>query len=166
MRAARRAAAAVLAGAALAAACASPAPSPNGGAAGEERLSGVLAVVGSAPVDTHLSLRTDDGRNVFVTGPMEAELRRLSGARVEVRGRPGGERGAFRAEGYEIRSVDGRPVETGTVERAPSGGLQLRTTRGETILLTGGVTTLRPGQKVWVQGPRSLQVQVHAVIVP
>jgi hypothetical protein len=147
---------------------------PPAAARGEEpeRLTGRLAVVGSAPVNVRLSLQTADGRGVYVTGPAAAELRTLAGAEVEVEGRMEG--GAFEARGYRIRSVDGRPVLSGTVEAAPGGGLQLRLEDGSAVRLGGGADRLRAGQKVWVQGPTQAQsqgstqvlVQTYGVIVP
>lgn len=150
---------AALAVAALAA-CAPAAA--NGG--GPERLAGRVAVVGSAPVNVRLALQTADGRSVYVTGPLFAELRALAGAEVEVEGRMQG--GAFAASAYRIRSVDGRPVLAGTVEAAPGGGVQLRLPDGSAVRLGAGAEQLRPGQKVWVQGPTQVQVQTYGVIVP
>ena len=141
--------------------CTTP-PAAGGGA--PERLAGRLAVVGSAPMNVQVSLQTADGRSVYLTGPLAAELRALSGAEVEVEGRMEG--GAFAARGYRIRSVDGRPALVGTVEAAPGGGLQLRLEDGSAVRLGGGADRLRAGQKVWVQGPTQVQVQTYGVIVP
>ncbi len=141
-------------------ACTPPA-APGGG---PERLAGRVAAVGSAPVNVRVSLRTDDGRSVYLAGPLAAELRALDGAEVEVEGRMAG--GAFEARGYRIRSVDGRPVLMGTVEAAPGGGVQLRLEDGSAVRLGGGADRLRAGQKVWVQGPTQVQVQTFGVIVP
>jgi hypothetical protein len=149
----------LLAMAALAA-CTPPAPAGGGE---PERLAGRVAVVGSAPMDVRLALQTADGRSVYVTGPAAAELRALGGVEVEVEGRMEG--GAFAARGYRIRSVDGRPVLTGTVEAAPGGGVQLRLEDGSAVRLEGA-DGLRAGQKVWVQGPTQVQVQTYGIIVP
>lgn len=143
-------------------ACAPPAP--GGAPAPEQRVSGRVAVVGSAPVGIRTTIQTDDGRSVAVEGPAAEELRALSGARVEVDGRAEG--GVVRAEGYRILEVDGRPVWMGTVETAPGGGLQLRLEDGTAVRLGGGADRLRAGQKVWVQGPSQVQVQTFGVIVP
>jgi hypothetical protein len=120
-------------------------------------------VVGSAPVNVRVQVRPDAGPPVYVTGPLAAEVRRLGGARVEVRGRrvAGGE---LEVADYEVVSVEGRPVEQGTVERAPDGGLQLRRKDGGTVRLQGGTQQLRPGQKVWVQGPETVTVQTYGII--
>ncbi|HEU0298179.1 MAG TPA: hypothetical protein VFR37_01970 [Longimicrobium sp.] len=147
-----------------------PPPSPR--AQEPERLAGRVAVVGSAPMNVRLSLRTPDGRGVFLEGPAAAELRELAGVEVEVEGRMT-EGGVFQARGYRIVSVDGRPALVGMVEAAPGGGLQLRLPEGGAVRLEGGADRLRPGQKVWVQGPeqargsvRQVQVQTFGVIVP
>lgn len=153
----------------LLAAC--PPPGPRGQE--PERLAGRVAVVGSAPMNVRLSLRTADGRGVFVEGPAAAELRELGGVEVEVEGRMT-EAGVFEARGYRIVSVDGRPALAGTVEAAPGGGMQLRLEDGGGVVrLEGGTDRLRPGQKVWVQGPervqgsvRQVQVQTFGIIVP
>lgn len=146
-----------------------PPPAPR--AQEPERLAGRVAVVGSAPMNVRLSLRTADGRGVFVEGPAAAELRALGGVEVEVEGRMEG--GVFQARGYRVVSVDGRPVLVGVVEAAPGGGLQLRLADGAAVRLAGGADRLRAGQKVWVQGPeqaqgsvRQVQVQTFGVIVP
>ena len=135
-----------------------------------ERLAGTVAVVGSAPMNVRLSLRTRDGRGVFLEGPAAAELRALGGVEVEVEGRmAAGGGGAFQARGYRILAVDGRPALVGVVEAAPGGGLQLRQQDGSAVRLGGGADRLRAGQKVWVQGVQGreqLQVQTFGVIVP
>ena len=147
-----------------------PPPAPR--AQEPERLAGQVAVAGSAPMNVRLSLRTPDGRGVFLEGPAAAELRELAGVQVEVEGRMMAG-GVFQARGYRILSVDGRPVLVGVVETAPGGGLRLRLPDGAAVRLSGGADRLRAGQKVWVQGPaqgqgsdRLVQVQTFGVIVP
>ncbi|HEU0053881.1 MAG TPA: hypothetical protein VFQ39_11925 [Longimicrobium sp.] len=148
------------------------APRPGAAAGGDpgsdraaqaERVVGVVSVVGSAPMNVRVQVRPDAGPPVYLAGPLLAEVRRLGGARVEVRGRraAGGE---LEVADYDVVSVDGRPVRQGTVERAPDGGLQLRLKSGETVRLQGGTQQLRPGQKVWVQGPGSVTVQTYGII--
>jgi hypothetical protein len=106
----------------------------------------------------------DDRGDVRVDGPLRDEIRSLAGAVVEARGRLRDR--VLQTSGYEIRSVNGRPVEMGTVERSPSGGLQLRRGDGTVVVLSGGGANLRVGQKVWVQGPASVAVQSYGVIAP
>ena len=154
-----------------AAACTSPAPQPpasmpDSQAVGGVVLIGVPRVVGSAPVNTRLVLADASGRQTEVVGPLAPEIRQLDGAQIEVSGRM--TRGSLEASGYRIRSVDGRPVEMGTVERSPDGGVQLRKADGSVVRLTGAASQLRVGQKVWVQGPTTaaVQVQTFGVINP
>lgn len=153
------------------AACTAPAPQPpanrpDSQSVGEMVLVGVPRVVGSAPMNTQLVLQQDGGRTTEISGPLAAELRQLDGARVQVSGRTVGR--TFQASGYQIISIDGRPVEMGIVERAPDGGMQLRRADGRIVRLTGATTQLRIGQKVWVQGPitAAVQVQTYGVVTP
>jgi hypothetical protein len=133
------------------------------------RVHGTVAVVGSAPVDIAVVIRGADGESSRIDGPLADEIGRLAGAEVEVTGirehdpRYGQ---AVRAAHYVIHSVDGRPVITGMVEQAPDGGLQLRTEDGTVIRLVNGPDQFRPGQKVWIQGSATVQVQSFGVIRP
>ncbi len=153
---------------ALLAACTPYAPQEQAGTlgmeAGEVVLTGTPRVVGSAPVDTRLVLETEDGTTPRVVGPLAGEIRNLGGARLRVNGRM--EDDSLRATGYEIVSVDGRPVEMGVVEQAAGGGLQLRRSDEGVVALSGAAANLRVGQKVWVQGAatRSVTVQTYGVI--
>jgi hypothetical protein len=124
---------------------------------------GTVRVVGSPPVDVQVVLETGTSASLRVEGPLRAEIGRLAGAEVEVDGHTSDN--TFHATGYRVRSVDGRPVVSGTVEASPGGGLQLRT---EDCLLIGlaGADGVRIGQKIWVQGQSTLQVQSYGVIRP
>lgn len=151
----------ILAAAALAAgACTPPAAGPDGVAT----LRGRTAVVGSAPMNVRVALQADDGRSVTLVGPLATELGRLAGADLEVEGRMSG--GELEPTGYRVVAVDGQPALVGTVEPASGGGLQLRLEDGSIVRLGGGTSDLRPGQKVWVQGPGQVQVQTFGIIVP
>ncbi|HEX5727079.1 MAG TPA: hypothetical protein VFX98_16500 [Longimicrobiaceae bacterium] len=158
-----RPAAALALAALLAAACSRPAQVVPDTAAQQEphRVVGRVAVVGSAPVNLRVAVRTDAG-GVYVEGPLAAEVRRLSGAQVEVWGRRDGD--VLRAEGYRVVSVDGAPVWQGTVERGPGGGLVLRLADGNTLALDHAPPEIRPGQKVWVQGPTHVGVQTFGIV--
>lgn len=143
---------------ALAAACAPAARAPEA-----EQMDGVVRLMGSAPMDVRVGLRGADGREVVVEGPAATELRALSGATVQVRGRGDGR--TFQAVSYRVVSIDGEPAWVGVVERAPGGGLRLRLDDGSALALLGGAEgNLVPGQKVWVQGPGAVQVQAYGVI--
>jgi hypothetical protein len=135
---------------------------PADGAAQEERVIGVPASVGSAPMNVRTVVAAEGGGSVSVAGPLAAEIRSLAGARVEVRGRRAADR-TLVASDYDVLSVNGRPVFMGTVERATDGTLQLRT-RTSVVRLQGAPAAFRPGMKVWVQGPGSVTVQTYGVI--
>jgi hypothetical protein len=116
-------------------------------------------------MNTQVLVRPDAGAEVRVEGPLAAEVRRLSGARVAVRGALRGD--AVTAESYEVVSVDGQPVHLGVVERPASGGVFLRLADGARVELRGPATAeFRTGQKVWVQGPGSVSVQTFGIVTP
>jgi hypothetical protein len=145
------------------AACTRPASVPPADrGAQEERVIGVPASVGSAPMNVRTVVATEDRGSVYVTGPLAAEIRSLSGARVEVRGRRAADR-TLVAIDYDVLSVNGRPVFMGVVERATDGTLHLRTRTG-IVGLQDAPAAFRPGMKVWVQGPGSVTVQTYGVI--
>lgn len=130
---------------------------------------GTVAVVGSAPVDIAVIIRGEEGESSRIQGPLTDEIRRLAGAEVEVTGirqRDPRYGHAVAVSHYDVRSVDGRPVVTGVVEQAPDGRLQLRTEDGAVVRLVGGADQIRPGQKVWIQGSATMQVQSFGVIRP
>jgi hypothetical protein len=139
-------------------------PPPANGPAGVDTLRGRTAVVGSAPMNVRVALQAEDGRSIYLTGPLTDELGRLSGAELEIHGRMNGSE--MEPTSYRVVSVDGRPALVGVVETAPGGGLQLRLEDGSAVRLGGGAGDLRPGQKVWVQGPSQVQVQTFGVIAP
>jgi hypothetical protein len=151
--------------AALLLALAACAPAATRGGA-PDRLEGRVSVSGSAPMDRGVSLHPQGGSGVWLAGPLQPELARLAGTQVEVRGRMEG--GSMQVDSYRLVSVDGRPALVGVVQAAPGGGLQLLADDGRTVRLGDPPAQLRPGQKVWVQGPGQAQVQVQTfgVIVP
>lgn len=143
------------------------APAPS--AAQEDRVVGTLSVVGSTPVNDRVVLQPGEGGSIQLVGPLSEELRQLSGAQVALRGPmepapdPLADR-QIRVVDYEILAVDGEPVISGTVEGRSGDWLLLRTSSGELVYLAGATAELRPGQKVWVQGPRGLIVQSFGVL--
>jgi hypothetical protein len=144
-------------------------PTPGAMAADTVVMRGTVAVVGSAPVNTAVVVRGANGESSRIDGPLASEVGRLSGAEVEIVGvrQPDPMYGhSIHATHYQVRSVDGRPVVMGVVERGADGQLQLRAEDGSVLRLAGGTTELRPGQKVWVQGPATVQVQSFGVIRP
>ncbi len=144
------------------AACTRPSSVPPAGAQ-EERVIGVPASVGSAPMNVRVLLTPERGEGLYVTGPLAGEIRSLSGARIEVRGRRGPAR-TLEATDYDVLTVNGRPAVLGMVERGTNGGLQLRTREGRAIQLQSPPPDFRPGMKVWVQGPGSITVQSYGIV--
>ena len=146
--------------------CVAPAPAPPVAASSAEStdsVAGTLRIVGSAPMNVRLVIQTPAG-TTSVGGPVSEELRRLSGAEVTLAGRREGS--TFVATGYRVRSIDGRPVTLGTVEGAEGPYMRLRTAEGEIVYLVSAPDELRPGQKVWVQGPRGVIVQSFGTVRP
>jgi len=111
---------------------------------------GVIYLAGNDP-GAVLSLREDNGRVHRLTGPMEDELRRLTGARVSVEGQADSTayQPSIQAIGYQILEIDGHRPWVGQLHGGP-GGLWLLTP--DSIALdepTGRLETLA-GSKVWV----------------
>lgn len=143
------------------------APAPGDG----NRVEGVVRVVGSQPVGVRVVLDPEEGKQIEIAGPLRDELRALSGARVALTGAlgPNPDPMADRrveVSAYDILSVDGQPVTMGTVEGRSGEWTVLRTDAGEVVYLGGAADQLKVGQKVWVQGPRSLVVQSYGVLRP
>jgi hypothetical protein len=134
-------------------------------APGEVRERGSVRVVGSLPVGTSVVLsRGGRAGDLALSGPLVPELAALAGAEVEVRGRR--QDADLHATAYRLLRVDGGEAFLGVVERGPGGELRLRLEDGSRIVLADPPAHLRPGQKVWVQGPvaRALHVQSHGVV--
>jgi hypothetical protein len=113
----------------------------------------------------------EGARPVRLVGPLRDELSRLAGARVEVWGElttspdPMVDR-QLAAGGYEVVSVNDRPVLFGELVEVGAGTARLRTTDGREVHLTGVPSNFRVGQKVWVQGPESVIVQTYGTVRP
>ena len=144
-------------------ACTRPSAVPAGGGAQDERVVGVPASVGSAPMNVRTQLTAEGGESLYVTGPLSNEIRSLAGARGAVWGRRAQDR-SLEATNYDVLSVNGRPVVMGVVERASDGSLHLRTSDGKSVRLQGAPAAFRPGMKVWVQGPGNITVQTYGVV--
>lgn len=136
---------------------------PGPAAMAADSVVGVVRVVGSAPVNVQVVVQGAEG-TVVITGPARDELRSVAGAEVVARGRREG--GALHAEQFDVRSVDGQPVVWGTVEALTGEYARLRTREGESVYLVRPPGDLRVGQRVWVQGPRSVIVQSYGVVRP
>jgi hypothetical protein len=141
---------------------------PDGSAAGNE-LVGVVRVVGSAPMNTQIVLQPEEGGAVRLVGSLADELEQLAGATVAVEGPVGPSPDPLvdrelTAVGYRIVEVNGRAAVVGEVVSTENGNARLRTAEGDEVYLTGVPESFRVGQKVWVQGPRSLTVQSYGLI--
>lgn len=126
-----------------------------------DSLTGVVRVVGSAPMNVRVVLAGEAG-STPLGGPLLGELRQLSGVSVSVRGRHEG--GVLLAEDYRVLSVDGVAAVQGTVEGRSGPYVLLRTPDGALLHLIAAPDGFRPGQKVWVQGPDALVVQSYGTI--
>lgn len=138
------------------------APPASAAAAADTTVVGTVRVVGSMPVSTQVVVHPEGGQSTAISGALAREIGELSGAVVLVRGRPDGR--GLEATDYEIRSVDGRPVVMGTVERIDDGVAHLRTRSGEIVHVNASGMPFRVGQKIWVQGQQTLRVQSYGVI--
>ncbi|MQA89942.1 MAG: hypothetical protein GEU90_06885 [Gemmatimonas sp.] len=147
--------------------------SPGTRAAGREGreniLVGVVRIVGSAPVNLQVVVQPEGERTVRLLGPLVPELENLAGVRVAVEGDitespdPIADR-QLEATRYEIVEVDGSPVVMGEIISVSDGNARLRTADGEEVNLSGVPEAFRVGQKVWIQGPRSVAVQAYGMI--
>lgn len=160
---------------ALAACGAPPAEAPDSAPGGDraptagDGIQGVVRVVGSQPVDVHVVIEMEEGGTARVVGELRDEIRRLAGAVVRVEGPLAPSempvaRQQVRATDYRIVSVNGEPVIQGLVEGKTGGWTILRTPEGERVYLASAPEGIRTGQRVWVQGPRSVIVQSYGVI--
>lgn len=134
-------------------------------------MTGVVRIVGSAPVNVQVVLQPEGGGSIRLTGPLRDELANLAGAQVAIRGEltpspdPLADR-ELRASGYDILSVDGEPVLSGEIIDVNGDRARLRTASGEEFVLNVPASTFRVGQRVWVQGPQMVTVQSYGVMRP
>lgn len=143
-------------------------PSPS---TAQNSVTGTVAVVGSAPMNVQVVLRTPEGPGFQLAGPLAEEVRQLSGAVVRVWGRVGSTpdpmaAGRIEVADYDIVSVDGAPVVMGEIVAIDGARARLRTRTGEEVYLSGAPGSFQVGQKVWVQGPSSIAVQSYGTIRP
>lgn len=148
-----------------------PADSISAAPGDPETVSGVIRVVGSAPVNVQVMLDTGEGRQVRLVGDLRSELERLAGINVTVSGRatptpdPMADR-QIDVASYEVGMVEGRSVVVGEIVQISAGEAQLRTADGGILYLRGIPNEFRVGQKVWVQGPATVVVQSFGVLRP
>lgn len=157
-----------LAAAALAG-CGGSSPPDDGSpaVAPPDSVTGTVRRVGSTPFSRTV-VEGDD--TVTVTGPLEDEVSRLSGARVRVRGEistgqyPGP---TLEAAAYEILSVDGERPDVGLL-RADGEGLYLEREGRESLRLRAVTSGLegRVGAKVWVVTGEDGVVRRYGILRP
>lgn len=149
-----------------------PAPPPDTALQASEREEeGVVGTTGTAEAPTVI-LRLEDRSPLGLTGTLARELRRLSGARVRIRGRdaatpvgPG-----LEVADYEILEIEGEAPLVGILQRA--GGLwRLRIDDRESRTLEGlPEQGLAEGMKIWVIGEEveggRFRVVSHGVVAP
>lgn len=131
---------------------AAPEDEPPAGTAADS-LIGEVRRVGSTPFTR--TVVEGDTASITVTGRLESELARLSGARVRVVGEIGrgdGPGPALRVVRYEIVSVDGDEPRVGVLRHEAGSGYRLEVESGETLPVRsvpprlGGVV----GARVWI----------------
>lgn len=132
-----------------------------------DTVTGQVRQVGSTPfVRTIVS---GEDTTVRVTGPYEAELSRVTGARVRVVGGPAEEtfpEPALRVTSYEILSVDGAEPLVGRLRRREGRGYYLEMPGGR----EAGLSTVpdglrgRVGAKIWVVLSEQGVVQRYGVL--
>ena len=144
---------------------------PGQGASGAtdvEELTGRILITGTAQME-FVTLQIEGGGAVNLSGTLLAELQRLSGAVVSVRGSRTGAAAPlemFETTEYEVTSIDGQRPTVGILQERDGEF----TIAGETtVRLTGDPDAFRPqvGGKVWVVGRQTdagLQVQSYGII--
>ena len=115
-----------------------------------------------------VNLRADDGSSVGLVGDLAAELARLSGAVVTVRGNEApapADRGLEVTE-YEVVSVNGETPSVGVLERR-DGAYWLGGNPGVRLMGVPDALTQAVGAKVWVTGSSGddrVTVQSYGII--
>jgi len=145
-------------------------PPPDGGSA-ESTMTGMVRIVGSAPVNVQVVLQPAGESAVRLVGPLVEELSRLAAAEVMVRGRVASSPDPLVSRqidvsSYDVVSVNGRSVVMGEIVSIAGGTGQLRTADGDEVTLAGVPASFAVGQKVWVQGVQSLAVQSYGTVRP
>jgi hypothetical protein len=113
---------------------------------------GVIYLAGSEPAAL-LTLKREAGAPLFLHGALASELRRLSGARVEVRGVPApasaGPGEGLTVQDYSVLEIDGRRPHVGVLTTA-GGAVRLGDANGLLLADPDGRLAALSGAKVWV----------------
>lgn len=133
---------------------------------------GVVGVTGTDAWSIAV-LRTDDGRSLGLAGPLEDELRRLSGIRIRVEGRAAGTAvgPGLEVEAYELLDVEGRTPHLGILDRGEDGAWVLQRDEEEPLSVVGlPDDRVREGMKIWVVGRTGddgrFRVESYGVVAP
>ena len=142
------------------------APMARWGDVGPDSVSGIVRQVGNLPFARTLIDDGDEG--VFVTGELESEIARLSGAEVRATGAftEGGQPGRYiDASSYEIVSIDGTVPAVGILNER-DGAYYVDLFSGEPYPLKTIPSELRTsiGAKVWVITGEVDQVQAYGIL--
>lgn len=145
---------ALVAGGSVAAAGCRHAAPPAG--EGELVAEGRIAVTGTDRASWATLVR-EDAASLVLVGPAEPELRRLSGARVRVEGRPAvdvpGE--GIEVHRYEIVEIDGRRPFVGDLGSADGAAWLLLPDEADPVRLVGlPADAVASGSRIWVIGER------------
>ncbi len=144
--------------------------SPPAVGATHASLRGVVFLTGTEQT-VIVALRGDDASSVTLAGVLRDELRRLSGATVQLSGTRQGEgpMARFDVERYEVLEIEGEKPAVGILHAR---GDQFRLGEGEaSVRLSAVPDGFRRflGAKVWIIGPRAadgIRVQSYGVIRP
>lgn len=136
------------------------------------REEGVVVVTGTGARSFPV-LRTEALGDVGLSGPMEAELIRLSGIRVRVSGSPGPTAvgPGIRVSHYELLEIEGRIPHLGILLRDEEGRWILHLEGDDTVPLAGlPGGQMQAGMKIWVVGAMGadghLAVESYGIVAP
>ena len=144
-------------------------PADTPAAADEVERTGRVVVSGTGGLQM-VSLQSEDGEVVGVTGDLLGELTRLSGAVVTVAGSPAQ---TMQGEGvdvarYDVVSVDGETPSVGVLAGG-AGGFRLEDGDARSLVDVPEELASQVGAKIWVVGPDTpdgQRVRSYGVIRP
>ena len=138
-----------------------PITQPPAAAAAADSVRGTVVVTGVGP-SPYATLSSSEGP-IILAGALEAELRQLGGAQVDVFGElTGAQRRSLTVQRYAVLAIDGERPVVGTVL---SDGRRIAA--GDTLTVVGLADPLPAGAKIWIVGLRDgsqLRLQSWGVI--
>lgn len=125
---------------------------------------GRLSEVGAEPA-TWLSLQPSGGGKALQLSGRVAGLRRVAGAEIWVLGDRQSD--GFRVDAFEVRRVNGQPVDDGVIVVEPD-RVDIRMRTGARRPVPNAPSTFRgmPGARVWVTRPDVERAPSYGVIEP